>query len=1376
MRLVIDMQGCQASNAKRGIGRYVLSLAEQLVSQRGAHEVLLLLNDAFPETIEPIRAAFAGLLPEENIRVLNIAGPISGLEPDNTARREAAERLYEVYLAGLRPDLVLVSSLFEGVIDDAVTSIGLCGHLPTAVVLYDLIPYIHSRIYLANPRMADWYLHKLDHLRRADQLLAISESSAREAREHLGFSDTTAVNISTACDSRFRPRPVDAAGHRHLQDAYGIDRPFVMYTGGIDHRKNIERLIEAYARLPEPLRARHQLVIVCSVAPTERNRLLQLARDNQLADGECILTGFVPEDDLLTLYNACRLFVFPSWHEGFGLPALEAMACGRPVIASCLSSVPEVIGNPQALFDPLDTAAITGLMRRALEDEAFLEALRAHSLPQAAQFSWQTTGARAWKALEAAVARQAPPLPVVRSGRRPRLAYVSPLPPQQSGISDYSAELIPELERHYDITAIVNAETVDCPAVQAGCRTRNLAWFAANAGQFDRVLYHFGNSEFHSHMFELLRAIPGVVMLHDFFLSGAVAYEDLGLRTKPHQLARTLYHAHGWNAVRMRFDPDLPVYRSGNIYPANLQVIQDAHGIIVHSEYSRQLADKSYGPGTADDWAVIPHLRVPMLPEPRQAARAKLGLADTDIVVCSFGLLGATKCNHRTLAAWLASPLAADPRCRLVFVGQGKGPYGTEMQQAIAASERAQRITITGWVDTERYRTWLSVADVAVQLRTMSRGETSGTVLDCMGYGVPTIVNDHGTLAEMSEAVVCHLPDAFSDAELSAALTRLYEHGEERQALGQRALEQIRTLHQPRRCADLYQAAIEGFYAGSSARVSGLVGELATLEPALSPTDQARVATALAADFPPRPRCRQLLLDISELVQRDAKTGIQRVVRSLLAQLLDNPPDGWRVEPVYGSMDTPGYRYARQFVSRLLGMPEDWGKDDPVEAWPGDLFFGLDLQHHVVACQAGLLRQWRQRGVKVHFVIYDLLPVLLAETFPPEAKDLHNKWLENLAQFDGVLCISRAVADEYHDWLAAFGPRRDRPFRLNWFHLGADVENSVPTRGLPPDADNVLTILGNRPTFLMVGTVEPRKAHPHALAAVERLWAQGRDVNLVIVGKQGWMMETFVERLQTHPKQGKRLFWMHDISDEYLDTLYKASDALIAASYGEGFGLPLIEAARHKIPIIARDIPVFREVSGEHAFYFPDDKDPATLAASLTQWLALARESSHPRSDAMPWLTWKESAQQALSLILGDKAYKTWLPDGVLYFWGNDPRLGSRVGRRQGHDIHTTGKAGFLVFGPCVSLDPGSYRFVLRGQARHWTGKETVEIVWNKGTTRVLHRVLNGPAESPWELALEHVVDCRVEDLEVRFSVDIATDMTLTGYCIAPVRDEGAEA
>ena len=203
---------------------------------------------------------------------------------------------------------------------------------------------------------------------------------------------------------------------------------------------------------------------------------------------------------------------------------------------------------------------------------------------------------------------------------------------------------------------------------------------------------------------------------------------------------------------------------------------------------------------------------------------------------------------------------------------------------------------------------------------------------------------------------------------------------------------------------------------------------------------------------------------------------------------------------------------------------------------------------------------------------------------------------------------------------------------------------------------------------------------------------------------------------------------------------------------------------------------LFRSVSGEHAFYFPDDKDPASLAACLTQWLALARKSSHPRSDDMPWLTWKESAQQALSIILEDKAYKTWSPDGILYFWGNDPRLGSQVGRPQGHDIHTTGKTGFLVSGPFMALDPGRYRFALRGQARHWTGKEAVEIVCNKGTTPILRRVLNKVATSQWELTLEHVMNCRVEDLEVRFSVDRATDLTLHGYCIVPVRDETAEA
>ena len=137
----------------------------------------------------------------------------------------------------------------------------------------------------------------------------------------------------------------------------------------------------------------------------------------------------------------------------------------------------------------------------------------------------------------------------------------------------------------------------------------------------------------------------------------------------------------------------------------------------------------------------------------------------------------------------------------------------------------------------------------------------------------------------------------------------------------------------------------------------------------------------------------------------------------------------------------------------------------------------------------------------------------------------------------------------------------------------------------------------------------------------------------MLVGRAGWRVEALLERLRQHPRRQTQLFWLEGISDEYLEKIYAASTCLIAASYDEGFGLPLIEAAQHKLPIMARDIAVFREVAGEHAYYF-DGLAPQDLASAIERWLALHASGQHPRSDAMPWLTWAQSAQQLLQRIL----------------------------------------------------------------------------------------------------------------------------------------------
>lgn len=840
MRIILDMQGAQSPGSRnRGIGRYSLSLAKAIVRNRGKHEIILALNGLFPETVEPIRAAFEGLLPQSNIRVWYVPGPVSSLNIENDWRRHVAELTREAFLASLKPDIVLITSLFEGLVDDTVTSINtLSCTVPVAVILYDLIPLIHRHPYLENPATETWYENKIDHLRRAEMLLAISESSRKEGILNLGFPLEASINISTAAESHFQPLLIDTIQTTKLLQRFGLTRSFVMYTGGIEYRKNIEGLIRAYARLPESLRKEHQLAVVGSTQPTDRKRLWDLANEHGLSCNEVVFPGFVQEEDLIALYNLCKVFVFPSWHEGFGLPALEAMSCGRAVIGANTTSLPEVIGRKDALFDPHSDEAIAEKLTQVLIDDAFRHELERHGLLQARKFSWDKTANQAIAAFENWYARQ--------------------------------AKLATSKVDATDISALVKA------------------------------------------------------------------------------------------IAQIEFAPnDPPAYQS--------------------------------------------------------------------------------------------------------------------------------------------------------------------------------------------------------------------------------------------------------------------------------------LASCIAHSLPPRLASRQLLVDISELVQRDSKSGIQRVVRSILREWLEFPPIGWRVEPVY-ALHGEGYHYARRFTAGFLGSPTKDTTDDPIEYQAGDLFLGLDLQHYVALAQQEFYQRMRRDGAEVWFVVYDLLPILMPQAFREGIAQLHKEWLDVVVQSDGAVCISKAVANELSGWFEENAPQRLRSFKIGWFHLGADIKNSVPSWGLSDDADAVIKKISERASFLMVGTIEPRKGHAQTLDAFEQLWAQGVEVNLVIVGQQGWHVEALIKKLRQHPKLSEHLFWLEGISDEYLEKVYAVSTCLIAASEGEGFGLPLIEAAQHKLPIIARDIPVFREVAAEYAVYFAGE-EPLALAEAIKNWLALDSEGKAPQSIGMPYLTWRESAQNLLNEVLSEKAY-----------------------------------------------------------------------------------------------------------------------------------------
>lgn len=1370
MRLVIDLQGAQSTGSRnRGIGRYVRALTKEIIRQKGQSEVILALNGAFPETIETLRAEFEELLPSGAIRIWLPPTPCNSMDKSNEARRIAAEGIYEAFLSDLEPDVLLISSLFEGLVDDVATSVSkISNSISTAIILYDLIPLIHSEVYLNDSHVSRWYHQKIDHLRRADLLLSISESSQMEAVEQLAFPKERVVNISTACDDGFRKKKLSNSGKQQLNRMYGLSKPYVMYTGGIDYRKNIEGLIRAFALLPKSLQSEYQLAVVCSASEADRTRLKRLACDVGLNDNELVMTGYVPEADLLALYNECSLFVFPSLHEGFGLPALEAMACGRPTIGSNTSSLPEVIGWDEATFDPHDDTSIARLMQKALTDKKFNQSLERRARKQAKKFSWQQTAQSAWRALNGLKQeKNSPAAQSLARSMRPRLAYLSPLPSARSGIADYSAELIPELSRRYDIDVIVEQlEPLTDPWIQANAKIRSVDWFKKNHYYYDRVLYNFGNSPFHAHMFELLEKIPGVVVLHDFYLSNINAHLDWLGQTKG-RWPLILLADHGWAAVKRWFETNNPESII-SAYPGNGEVVRNALGVIVHSLHSLDLMSKWHGSHAVSKCALINLPRKSeglgseqQIARRRSMARRNLRLSPDDFIVCSFGHLGKAKLNDRLINAWRNSQFANKDNCKLVFVGQNDaGAYGEEISNLINRDN--SNVFITGFVDNAEYRKWLLSADASVQLRGSSRGETSAALLDCWNYRIATVINAHGALGEIPPDSVIPLPESFSDSELTQALTRLWSDSEFRVSVGKKGREKLIEDHNPRICADAYANAIEEFYDKFNRGIGCFQRSLSTCKTPIKRSDLLHLSKCIGENFPPEPKRQQWFVDISTLVHVDARSGIQRVVRSILRHLLLNCPEGIAVQPVYALPGKPGYFHARKFTCRMLEIDDEWCEDTPIEAWAGDTFLALDLQHGVIIQQAAFLQSLRVRGIRLVGVVYDLLPVLFPDYFEAGISELHQRWLEEISEFDQALCISRAVADDLENWLDAFANKnRKLPFEISYFHLGADLEDTQPTTGIPLRANELIDIFNNKDSFLMVSTVEPRKGHKLVLEAFDEMWASGCDFHLIIVGKMGWLVDELAHRIRSHDQLGLRLHWFENISDEFLQKIYNSSSCLIAASEGEGFGLPIIEAARYRLPIIARDIPIFREVAGNGATYFDGDCSPSELAEVIKNWNSINLKAARPNPKSIKWLTWEQSAGSVMDILLRkERPYLIWTPGTGIVFWGNDHRFSTEIGRRVGISMRTSGKAGFLIFGPYLPMLAGRYIVSVSGKAKRWAGTEQIDWACDGGANVIKRQELKGTL-GEWSLSFDLDLEEDLTDFEIRIYVDSMSDLDL---------------
>ena len=402
MKILIDLQPCQGESSFRGIGRYSMSLAKAIARNRKDHEIYLLLSGAFIDSIEFIKKEFKELLPEKNIITFFIPTPVAQMNPENIWHSNVGELIREYAILNIKPDIVHISSLFEGFGDDIVTSIGqFSNDIPTSVTLYDLIPLIHKETLLCHQNYKEYYLKKIEYLKKANLLLAISESSKKEAVQYLNINEDKIVNISAAVNEKFRKISISNDLKDKIFNKYNIEKPFMMYApGGFDPRKNIDNLIDAFSKLPKGIKENYQLVIISKIPDGNKKDLENKIAKTGLTKNDVIITGYVPDDELIAMYNLCELFIFPSLHEGFGLPVLEAMACGAPVIGSNTTSIPEVIGREDALFDPYSVESIANKIKEVLTNDNFKNELREYAIKRAKEFSWDKSAKRAIEAFE----------------------------------------------------------------------------------------------------------------------------------------------------------------------------------------------------------------------------------------------------------------------------------------------------------------------------------------------------------------------------------------------------------------------------------------------------------------------------------------------------------------------------------------------------------------------------------------------------------------------------------------------------------------------------------------------------------------------------------------------------------------------------------------------------------------------------------------------------------------------------------------------------------------------------------------------------------------------------------------------------------------
>ena len=818
MRIGVDFRilavGRQWMN--RGMGRF---------TQQQLAAALAIDTDNEYVVISPPHADLSLLKAEirdaPSVLVRESPGPEGGVaRAGDTATLLRRAEQYEAWLSGLGIDVYHATTPFL-LSEPTAADFTAC---PMVATFYDAIPLIFPSSYLEGWAEYDSFMRTYAFLTRAERLIAISESARDDAACYVGFPSSridVAYPVAEPCFRPMRPHEVERAT-ADLRRRVPLPPRYALTVSHLHHTKNLNTLLRGYSLVPPAVRRELPLLVCCHLDEHGSAYVRRIAEGLGIGD-DVALTGLVSDDELAALYNGATLVVHPSRYEGFGLPVIEAMHCGTPVVTTTASSLPEVAGDAAVLVDPDDPLGFAEAIQELRDDPARRLVMAERGLAQVQRFDLDQLGRATLAGYEAAGASAT--AVGDRTGRT-RLAVWTPLPPQQTGVADYSAELLNHLATRCDVEVFVDDGYLPDLDLLRRFRIAHFSGFERRKAQtpFDAVVYQLGGSLFHLYMYEPLQRHGGVVMLHDLLWSCVLYAHAMSTGGGIEAFRRDVEELEGDEALHAleafeqaspQLDPDDREQALWDFlarFPMLTRIVDcSAAQAVPFPTAADELARRypnakphTLPMGVSDPCSGVPGAAA-------LAARARLGLGASTLVLGVFGIVHPFKRLESCVKA-LAELAKQHPDVRLSIVGRSLDPAYEERLRLLAASLGVpDRVVLTGHVDRDEFDTHLLAVDVVVNLRFPFLKQMSAILMRAIAAGKPVVISDHpdwrffpsefcmrvGADENEVPALVCHLRSLAADPALrermSAAARRYYEEEGTLERMADRYLRLIHT-------------------------------------------------------------------------------------------------------------------------------------------------------------------------------------------------------------------------------------------------------------------------------------------------------------------------------------------------------------------------------------------------------------------------------------------------------------------------------------------------------------------------------------------------------------------------------------------------------